>query len=88
MANGHKEQEDKPPSVDMKIEVQENGEDDAMEMNGESGGEEEEEEKVKMLQNSTHETCGEAQNKDEKDEVNLGQNSRARGKVAEGKTEN
>lgn len=85
MANGHKEQEEKPSGVDMNMEAQENGGDEAMEMNG--GGGEEEEEKVRTLQNSVHESCGDAQEKDQKDEANLGQNSRARGKVAEGKTE-
>lgn len=83
MANGHEEQEEKPSVVDVKTEALENGGGESMEMNG--GGEEE---KVGTLQNGAHESCGEGQEKDEKEkEASLGQNRRARGKVVEGKTE-
>ncbi|XP_017342813.3 PHD finger protein 20b isoform X1 [Ictalurus punctatus] len=81
MANGHEEQEEKPSVVDVKTEALENGGGESMEMNG--GGEEE---KVGTLQNGAHESCGEGQEKDEKEkEASLGQNRRARGKVVEGK---
>lgn len=82
MTNGHKEQEDEPPSDgDVKTEAVENGAEEAMEMNGTG-----EEEKVEALQNGAHESCGEEQEKDEKEkEGNLSQNRRAKGKVVEGK---
>ncbi|KAM9445023.1 PHD finger protein 20-like isoform 2-T2 [Clarias gariepinus] len=82
MTNGHKEQEDEPPSDgDVKTEAVENGAEEAMEMNGTG-----EEEKVGALQNGAHESCGEEQEKDEKEkEGHLGQNRRAKGKVVEGK---
>lgn len=84
MANGHKEQEDKPTDGELKTGAQENGGGEAMEMNGGSG----EEEKVGTLQNGSHESCGEGQDKDANEkEDGLGQNRRARGKSVEGKTE-
>lgn len=86
MANGHKAEEDMPSAItgDLKTEPQENGEEEPMEVNGGGG----EEENVGTLQNGAHESCGEGQEKDEKElEANLGQNKKAKGKVPEGKSE-
>lgn len=85
MANGHKAEEEKPSGEDLKTDAQENGGGEAVEMNG---GEGREQEKAGTLQNGTHESSGEGQQKDEKEkDANLGQNRRTRGKLVEGKTE-
>ncbi|XP_046725478.1 PHD finger protein 20b isoform X4 [Silurus meridionalis] len=83
LMSGHEAQEDAPSSGDIKTKAEENGGEEAMEINGGVG---EEEKKVGAPQNGTHESCGEGKEKDEKEKESTdGQNRRAKGRVVEEK---
>ncbi|XP_060749544.1 PHD finger protein 20b isoform X2 [Tachysurus vachellii] len=82
MANGHQAAEEKPSNEELKTETQENGGGEVMEMD--KGGDEEN--VGGTLHNGAHESCGEEQEKEEREkEAPLGQNRKTRGKVMEGK---